>query len=252
MTNKLTIAFTRREAELYRSHGLLEEAHDLYRQVLDKSTTMGTRLAAPLQEKISQLEKELAVSDVDISDVVSQKELSILRQSWGDAQSPTDICICASALSSIGLYKAAIEEYCKLVRLNQPQAEYLEGITDCIVAVYTPETIGVAVEAIVAQHQPPEAHPTGLRIGIGEALARRGLDQPALSLFQSARAIQPLPEKVEIFVNKIQERLGHNADSIGKRLSTPVEKEGAARQLKGYLASRLTRLQRFINRLGKY
>jgi hypothetical protein len=31
MTNKLTIAFTRREAELYRSHGLLEEARQLYR-----------------------------------------------------------------------------------------------------------------------------------------------------------------------------------------------------------------------------
>jgi hypothetical protein len=50
MTNKLTIAFTRQEAELYRSHGLLEEAHQLYRQVLDESTTLGPSLETSLQE----------------------------------------------------------------------------------------------------------------------------------------------------------------------------------------------------------
>ena len=41
MTNKLTIAFTRREAELYRSHGLLEEARQLYRQGMDEAGTLG-------------------------------------------------------------------------------------------------------------------------------------------------------------------------------------------------------------------
>jgi tetratricopeptide (TPR) repeat protein len=191
MTNKLTIAYTRREAELYRSHGLFEEAHQLYRQVLNESTTLGPSLATSLQENIGHLEKDLTGPDVDLSDVVSERELNIQREGWGDAYSPSDIGTCASALSSIGLYEAAIEEYGKLVRLNQPQADYIDGLTDCIIAVYAPETIGDAVEAIVARYQPPEAHPTGLRIGIAVALARRGLDQTALTLFQTARSIHP-------------------------------------------------------------
>lgn len=247
MTNKLTIIFTRREAELYQSHGLLEEAHHLYRQVLDKSTPLGSSLAATLQEKIGQLEKELTEGEIDISDVVSKRELSILRESWGDAHSPSDIGICASALRSIGLYEAAIEEYGKLVRLNQAQADYIEGLTDCIVAVYAPEAIGNAIEAIVALYQPPEAHPTGLRIRIATALARRGLDQPALALFQSASAIRPLPDKVEIFAKRIQKRLGHSTDSIDSGLSTPVKEKGAARQLKSYLTNCLARLQKVIS-----
>jgi tetratricopeptide (TPR) repeat protein len=251
MTNKLTIAFTRREADLYRSHGLLEEARHLYRQVLDTSTTLGPSLAAPLQEKIGELEKELTELEIDISDVLSGRELSILRESWGDAHSPSDIGICASALRSIGLYEAAIEEYGKLVRLNQPQADYIDGLTDCIVAFYAPETIGDTVEAIVALYQPPEAHPTGLRIGIAAALARRGLDQSALNLFQAARAIQPLPDTVEIFMKEIEKRLGHGADSIDSSLSTPVKEKGAARQLKSYLANHLARLKGLIRRLAK-
>jgi tetratricopeptide (TPR) repeat protein len=254
MTNKLTIAFTRREAELYRSHGLLEEAHQLYRQVLDESATLGPSLATSLQEKIGRLEKdltELTELEIDLSDVVSERELSILREGWGDAYSPSDISTCASALSSIGLYEAAIEEYGKLVRLNQPQADYIDGLTDCIVAVYAPETIGDAVEAIVARYQPPEAHPTGLRIGIAAAMARRGLDQTALTLFQSARSIRPLPDKVETFVKGIQKRLGHSADSTDSGLSTPAKGKGAVRQIKSYLANRLTRLRGLIRRLHK-
>jgi tetratricopeptide (TPR) repeat protein len=248
MSNKLTIIFTRREAELYRSHGLLEEAHHLYRQLLDKSTSLGSSPAATLQEKIGQLEKELTEVEIDISKVISKRELSILRESWGDAHSPSDIGICAAALRNIGLYEAAIEEYGKLVRLNQPLADYIDGLTDCIVAVYAPETIGNAIEAIIALYQPPEAHPTGLRIGIAVALARRGLNQPALTLFQSASAIRPLPDKVEIFVKEIQERLEHTTDSIDSDLATPVtEKKGATRQLKNYLTNCLARLQRVIS-----
>lgn len=252
MTNKLTIAFTRREAELYRSHGLLEEAHQLYRKVLDESTTLGPGLAASLQEKTGELKKALTELEIDLSDVVSERELSILREGWGDANSPSDISTCASALASIGLYEAAIEEYGKLVRLNQPQADYIDGLTGCIVAVYPPETIADAVEAVVDCYQPQEAHPTGLKIGIAAGLARRGLDRPALTLFQSARAIQPLPESVETFVKEIQKRLEHGADSTDSGLSTPAKGKGAARRLlKNFLANGLARLRGLISGLRK-
>jgi tetratricopeptide (TPR) repeat protein len=247
MTNKLTIAFTRREAELYRSHGLLEEAHELYREVLDESTTVGSSLAISLQEKIGQLDKELTEVtelEIDLSDVVSEREMNILREGWGDAFSPSDISTCASALSSVGLYKAAIEEYGKLVRLNQPQAEFIDELTDCIVAVYAPEKIGDAVEAIVARYQPTEAQPTGLRIGITAALARRGLDQ-------SGRSIQPLPDKAETSVRGSEVRIGHGADSTDGGLSIPAKAKRAARLIKIYLADLLTRLRVFIRRFYK-
>ncbi len=251
MTNKLTIAFTRREAELYRSHGLLEEAHQLYRQVLDESGVLGPSLTASLQEKIDRLEKDLTELDINLSGIVSERELNILREGWGDASSPSDISTCASALSSIGLHEAAIEEYGKLIHLNQPHADYIDGLTDSIVAAYAPEIIGDAVEAIVACYQPPEAHSTRLRIGIAVALARRGLDQQALTLFKSARAIQPLPVKVETFVNEIKMRRGQGEESIDSGLSAPTKEESNSRQIKIYFANRLAGLRELIRRLHR-
>ncbi|MDJ0623296.1 MAG: hypothetical protein QNJ17_10045 [Desulfocapsaceae bacterium] len=247
MKNKFTFLFTRREAELYQSHGLLEEAYQLYRQILDDSISQSPELAEPLQKKIGQLEKEMTEVDIDISEVVSERELNILRESWGDAQSPSDIGISASSLRSLGFYEAAIEEYGKLVRLGQPKADYIDGLTDCIVAVHAPEKIGEAVETIVALYQPSEAHPIALRIAIAAVLASRGLYHPALTVFQSASAIRPLPDRVEIFVKKIQKRLESNTDSIDRGLTTPTSEKGTVQKPKRYLANCLARLKRVIS-----
>lgn len=244
MTNKLTIAFTRREADLYRSHGLLEEARQLYRQVLDEVGSLGPGLTASLQEKIGRLEEELAELEVDLSDVVSERELCILREGWGNAHSPSDIRTCAAALGSIGLYEAAIEEYGRLLRLSQPLADFVGGLTDCLVAVYAPETIEAAVADLLARNRPPEAHSVGLQIAIAMELARRGMDRPALGLFASARALRPLPDKIEAFVAGLEKRLAAGP-------AFPAPEKNATHQLKIRLANRLARLRGLIRRLHK-
>jgi len=250
MTNKLTIAFSRREAELYRSHGLLEEARQLYRQVLDEAGVLGPSLAESLQEKIRDLEDELAELDVDLSDVVSENELCILREGWGDAQSASDITTCAAALGSIGLYEAAIEEYRRLIHLKQPLADYIEGLTDCLLAVFTPESIESEIDAIIDRDQPEDAHPNVLRIAFAMELARRGVDRPALSLYESARVIRPLPDRIEAQAAALKKRLqalpleDHDR-SIRSRNVNP------AYQIKVRLANRLARLRGLIRRLRK-
>ena len=250
MANKLTIAFSRREAELYRSHGLLEEARQLYRQVQEESGALGSGLAESLQEKISQLETELAELDVDLSDVVSERELCILREGWGDAQSAADVRTCAVALGSIGLYEAAIEEYRKLIRLQQPLADYLEGLTDCLVALYSPELIKGEIDAIIAGDQPAETHPNVLRIAFAMELSRRGMDSPALSLYEAARAIQPLPARIEAHVKVVRKRL-KSVPAKDQNLLNASRDQTPAYQLKVRLANRLARLRGLIRSLRK-
>lgn len=247
MANKLTIAFSRREAELYRSHGLLEEARQLYRQVLEESGGLGSDLAESLQAKISQLEAELAELDVDLSDVVSERELCILREGWGDAQSAADVRTCATALGSIGLYEAAIDEYRKLIRLQQPLADYLEGLTDCLLALYPPELIKGEIDAIITRDQPEDSHPNVLRIAFAMELARRGVDSPALSLYEAARAIRPLPDKIEAQANLLQKRFKTPPEKDRKLLAPSAQTP--AYQLKVRLANRLARLRGLIRGL---
>jgi len=250
MTNKLTIAFTRREAELYRSHGLLEEARQLYRQVLDEAGTLGPSLAESLQEKIRSLEEELAELDVDLSGVVSERELCILREGWGDAQSPSDIGTCAAALGSIGLYEAAIQEYRKLIHLQQPLADYIQGLTECLLAVYAPEAILAEIEAIIDRDQPEETHPNALRVAFAMELSRRGLERSALALYEAAHQIRPLPKPIEAHAKALQNRVA--ALPMEDRQGPDGAKtDNPAYQLKIRLANRLARLRGLIRRLRK-
>ena len=250
MTNKLTIAFTRKEAELYRSHGLLEEARQLYQQVLDEAGTLGPSLTASLQEKIGLLEDELAELDVDLSDVVSEREICILRDGWGDAQSPLDIRTCAAALGSIGLCEAAIQEYRKLVRLKQPFADYIEGLTDCLLIVYGAPSIEGAIETIISQDQPAEAHPNGLRIAFAIELSRRDMGHEALALYDAARKIRPLPPQIENLAKGLEKRLRASATQrpLRSNASKPLN---SGHQIKLRLAQRLARLRGLIRRLRK-
>jgi tetratricopeptide (TPR) repeat protein len=250
MANKLTIAFSRREAELYRSHGLLEEARQLYHQVLEESGALGPGLAESLQEKIRQLEDELAELDIDLSDVVSERELCILREGWGDAQSPADVRTCATALGSIGLYEAAVEEYRKLIRLQQPLADYIAGLTDCLMAIYPQELIKDEIEAIVARDQPENSHPNVLRIAFAMELSRRGADSPALALYEAARAIHPLPARIETQVKALKKRLKARPSKDQSPLAE-VRASSPAYLLKVRLANRLARLRGLIRGLRK-
>ena len=116
-------------------------------------------------------------------------------------------------------------------------------------AVYTPQSIVGGVDAIVERDQPDTAHPNGLRIAVAMELARRGVDRPALLMLEAARAIRPLPHKIDALAKALEERL-QTSDAKGLENTVPSEKS-RAHQIKVRLANRLARLRGLVRRLRK-
>jgi hypothetical protein len=148
------------------------------------------------------------------------------------------------------LYEAAIEEYRRLIRLQQPLVDYIRGLTECLLAVYTPDTIETEIDAIIARDQPEDAHPNILRIAFAMELAQRGVDRPALSLYEAAHRIRPLPDRIQAHVKALKNRLDaqpaqDQAHPAAARATNP------AYQLKVRLANRLARLRGLMRRLRK-
>jgi len=243
MPQKLTIAFTRREAELYRSQGLLEEAQRLYGEVLAESADLGGRLAQSLQDQIRKIEIELAKLDVDLREVVSERELGILRESWGDANTPLDILNCAVSLGDIGFHEAACDEYRRLIRLQQPFSEYLPGLTDCLLALHRPSELEARVNEIIRQDLPEGCNPSGLRAAFALDLERRGYLETARALLQVVQNEVPGSQWV-------QEKLQALDDKLRLRKATSVDKSGPPpAERAAYFHRRIDRLRQHLQRI---
>ncbi len=254
MGNKLTIAFTRREAELYRSQGLFEEAQQLYRDVLDNSDTLGGRLSTSLQNQILQIEDELAAMEVDLVDFVSARDMSILKRSWLGADSTNDILTCATALGDIGLFEAGVEEYRKLIRRKLPVAKFVRGLTDCLLGIHPLTTIERAIEQILAQDFCNGHHPTILRAAFALDMERRGYYPTALNLYKALlREVPPsqcemVDRRISALKAKMETAPDHAPPSNEESCSEPADKSARFRRRMGRLRKHLDHLRSLVQR----
>ncbi len=254
MGNKLTIAFTRREAELYRSQGLFEEAQQLYRDVLENTDALGGRLSKSLQNQILQIEDELAAMEVDLVDFVSARDMSILKRSWLGADSANDILTCATALGDIGLFEAGVEEYRKLIRRKLPVAKFVRGLTDCLLGIHSLTTIERAIEQIIAQDFSNGHHPAILRAAFALDMERRGYYPTALNLYKALLKEVPQSQwskvacRIKALKAKMKTATDHASETEAVSCSAPADKSARFRRRMGRLRKHLDQLRALVQR----
>jgi tetratricopeptide (TPR) repeat protein len=254
MGSKITIAFARREAELYRSQGLFEEAQQLYREVLDSSDTLGSRLVKSLRNQILKIEDELAAMEVDLVDYVSERDMQILKGSWRGANSPSDILPCATALGDIGLFEVGVEEYRKLIRLKLPVTDFVRGLTDCLLGIHSLDTIEGAIEQIINQDFPKGHKPVTLRAAFAVDMERRGYYRVALSLYEKLLKEAPRVHWVSISnrIKTLKSRMKtktHSVEAIENTPSSqPADKSARFHRRLDRLRKQLHQLRAFMQR----
>lgn len=258
MGNKFTVAFTRREAELYRSQGLFEEAQQLYRDVLDNSDMLGDRLSKSLRHQILKIEDELAAMEVDLVDFVSARDMNILKGSWRGANSVRDILTCATALGDIGLFEAGVEEYRKLSRLKLPIAHYIRGLTDCLLGIHSLATIEEAIEQIIAQDFTNGHKPATLRAAFALDMERRGYYSTALRLYKSLLKEVPqthwvmVARRIKALKAKMKAQAAQATEAVELPPSSqPADKSARFRRRVGRLRKHLHQLRALVQQRQK-
>ena len=254
MGNKLTIAFTRREAELYRSQGLFEEAQQLYRDVLDNSDALGGRLAKSPKNQILKIEEELEAMEVDLVDFVSERDMNILKGSWRGANSANDILTCATAFGDIGLFEAGVEEYRKLIRRKLPVAQFVRGLTDCLLGIHSLTTIEKAIEQILARDFSNGHNPATLRAAFALDMERRGYHRIAFNLYKALLKEVPrshwtvVARRIKALKAKMKAPSPHNAQAEATASSAPADKAARFHRRVGRLRKHLDQLRALVQR----
>lgn len=126
-----------KEAEAYRTHGLLNESLELYEAILSLAADLDPGRQEIIQEKVSDLRKEILRLD-QMEEKITPDEIDRFQKTWTAEENLTDIFGSISAYKELGLFKEAIEEYMKLFRLDYPVANIIPGLTACLLGIHSP------------------------------------------------------------------------------------------------------------------
>ena len=100
-----------REAEIYRSMGLLDESIVIYEDILSVSPDFETSNQENIRERIEELKREIVELDRADATAISAKEIAFVKETLALTDDLDAIRESASSFKELGLYKEALEEY---------------------------------------------------------------------------------------------------------------------------------------------
>ncbi len=192
MAGKVAIALIKKEAELYRSHGLYKESLRIYAQLLRAVPDKHPEIKRSLQASITRIQKEVQDFNIDIGQPPSAKEMTLMRKGWPEDENPFEIISIAEAFKELGLYIEAINEYHKLWR-NPDTSPHstLEDLTDCLRHLDSDEVIINQMGHILQNSVLDQPNRAAALMKIADLLQQYKRPLAALELFRTVQKLDP-------------------------------------------------------------
>jgi hypothetical protein len=174
MTGKITTALIRREADTYRSQGLSKEARDLYKNLLASSPHIVPDIKAAVESQLQQIELEIGCAAPEERQALSDEQITIIRQGWGEHATLEDIVTCATSFYQMGRYGDALEEIKKLGPKGYAPKRATGPIAACLVQLHGPEALPAAVDQLASELFREAGEILSFQLAIADKLHKRG------------------------------------------------------------------------------
>ncbi len=200
-SEKIDIESIIKEAEIYRSQGLLTESLEMYEKILSVSAKIDPNTQNAITKKIHQLKKEIEHQD-DPS--ISSQDISLLRETWVTRESADDILISVASFKELGLIKEAVEEYKKLFKLDYPTAEIIPKMAECLFEIHSPSKVIDQIEKIIVENNLSDQEKADINFMLGMEMKKKKHMDLALELFDSVKKIDPEYEGLQTQIERAQ------------------------------------------------
>ena len=139
-----------KEADVYQSMGLPEEALKIYQHILLKGGGVDRKTREKAKEKILLLRKEISTRDQMDVGQISHENIDRIKEAVSNHGGIQGVLDKAEAFKELGLYREAVEEYQKLFRVNYPKKELVAEISGCLLGRYPPSDAVHKVVSIIS------------------------------------------------------------------------------------------------------
>ena len=151
MTGKIANALIRKEADTYRSQGLSQEALDLYKNLLASSPHIPPDIKAAIERQLQQIELEIGCAASEERQELSDEQIAVIKQGWGEHAAVEDIVTCAKSFYQVGRYGDALEELKKLGPKGYAPKRLIGPIAACLVRLHGSEALPAAVDQLASE-----------------------------------------------------------------------------------------------------
>jgi tetratricopeptide (TPR) repeat protein len=203
---KFTLLLKKRQADTYCSQGLHKEALTIYKRLLATASNIDPDLKSFIQEKIHDIEADMADFSSRREGAITAKDINRLMQGASDNAEADDRLVFVQTLCSIGSYGDALAELKKLVHQDGFKAAYLDPLVDCLTNLYPPGYLPQAIDKFVSDC-PSIKDPLSIQLSFAESLSRRSDAPGATQLYEHLLTKDNLTEKTTARITAAMEKL---------------------------------------------
>ena len=186
-----------KEAETYRSMGLLEESIIIYEEILSSEKSLENAIQNHFKSTIADIREELESLENGEENTVSKEEIAIIRDTLPKAEGVPHILDSASAFMELGLYKEALSDYEKLLDNESTWKDVLQDLATCLLKCCDPSEIFPTVKEMVARTETKDQNKSEIQFRLGLEMQKRDHKVLAQELCRSAKELDPDNEEIE-------------------------------------------------------
>jgi hypothetical protein len=208
MAGKITVALTRKEASTYRSHGLAEEARDLYKKLLSSSPNLSSEIKASIKEQIQQIEIEIASNSLEECQAISDEQITVIKQGWRNQPSLDEILTCAITLYKLKRFGDALAELKKLRRNVDGLKRAKGAIAACLIQLHGPDDLPAAADKLAGELFQNSRAALLFQAAIAETVLKYGYREHACSILRHVGRHKDLSPQIQKRIFALARKFG--------------------------------------------
>jgi hypothetical protein len=197
MAGKFGLALIRREANTYRSHGLPEEARDLYKALLCSSPYLPPAIKTDIEYQLQLIELEIRCAGPEECETLSNEQISVIKQGWGGQATVADILACAESLYQVGCFREAMEELKKLKYAREIPGSAIALMASCLIQLNGSMDLPAAVDRLASEFFQDSRAVLSLHVAVAEKTLEWGRLEHARCEIRHVKRHYGLPLEIQ-------------------------------------------------------
>jgi type II secretory ATPase GspE/PulE/Tfp pilus assembly ATPase PilB-like protein len=186
-----------KEAETYRSMGLLEESILIYEEILSSENAIEDTTRDRFESTVAYIREELETLENGEEDTVTAEEIAIIKDTLSLTDEMPHILESASAFMELGQHKHALAEYEKLLVKEYAWKDFVQDMATCLLKCFRPPVILQTVKKMVSKSEIGYQDKAEILFRLGLEMQKRDLQVIAQELCCSAGEFDPDSEEIE-------------------------------------------------------